>query len=84
MSKVIAYAYDADIHCVNCTHKRFDGFMYYACGQWYMHGAAKDSEGNPVHPVFDTEENPDGLYCGDCRETITPRWEGGKDNAESC
>ena len=60
--KVMAYTYDADYHCIDCTHLRFEGNEE----DWV------DLEGNPVHPVFDlderfepSEEIEQNLFCGD-------------------
>lgn len=72
---VIAYTYDADYHCPACAEERFRGIT---------HGLEpsdfQDSEGNPPHPLFDTDEwfandiyegnSKATLYCGDCHEII--------------
>lgn len=74
--RVIGYAYDADLHCVGCAEKRF--------GDPDRDGVT-DSEGNPVHPLFSTEETrAHGEHCGDCGEEIAPPWcaEGGSDECE--
>ena len=78
---IIAYTYEADVHCIACTLKR--------CGGWPGNILGKDStfpyldrEGNLVHPLFSTDEwqelddsflaeNPTQyLACGDCHEII--------------
>ena len=60
--EIVAWTYDADIHCDPCTRKRFSD---YALGESF----AVDSEGNPVHAVFlDQIETPE--TCGDCHATI--------------
>ena len=73
---ILAYTYDADYHCIDCTRKRFDlgGFD----GKWNQ----LDREGNLIHPLFATdewqevdpsflEENPiQFLTCGDCHAVI--------------
>jgi len=75
MTTIIAYTYEADYHCENCTKKYFGddslGFAF-----------TVDSEGNPVRPLFSTDEwqefdegflaeNPTQyLTCGDCHEVI--------------
>lgn len=65
---IIAYTYEADFHCYDCTLDRFG-----IGGD--IPDNAKDNEGNSVHPVFSTDETParlsteDGGYdvtCGDC------------------
>ena len=74
MTKVIAYTYEADTHCVDCTVKRFgtaeDGYVEDAI----------DAEGNPVTPLFSTDEwwanalyagkRHEALACGTCGEII--------------
>lgn len=72
--RVIGYTYVADIHCVDCA------LAAHAAGQFTLddplnHGpgddenglpyAATDSEGNPVHPVFSTDER-EITHCRDC------------------
>ena len=75
---VIAYAYDADIHCIPCTLARYRAKQFamtdplgYGPGRDEngLPYAAADSEGNAVHPLFATEaEAPE--FCGDCGEHI--------------
>lgn len=63
--QVLGYAYEADLHCIQCTISRFRGspeFKEY-----------EDSEGNPVHPILsgqDTSDLDDDMYCGDCFDVI--------------
>ena len=71
---IIAYTYEADTHCIDCTNKRFGATTTYR-----IH---RDNERNRVHPVFSTDEwqeldegflaeNPTQyLVCGDCHEII--------------
>lgn len=78
MVSIVCYSYDAAYHCVACTRKRFAG----GAGERDENGVpmdAVDSEGNPVHPVFSTDETPadispdKGGYtvtCDDCFEVI--------------
>ncbi len=77
---IVAYAYDAAIHCIGCTHDRF-------------HGAedrgAKDSEGNGVQPILDISEGCYLVHCDDCHEPVMDhdcdehgRWEAGYDGAD--
>jgi hypothetical protein len=83
--KVICYTYDADHHCEECMVN-----MLWNRGQPYMFLSyddviawsekAKDSEGNPIHPMFDTEEwyandifegnKSATLNCGDCGKEL--------------
>lgn len=59
---IIAYAYEADYHCVDCTRNRFNPHSL-----WVYR---VDSEGNPIHILFTTED--EYLICGDCHEIIKP------------
>lgn len=52
---VIAFTYEADIHCVGCAHARFPDGPH----------RATDAEGNDVHPVFASDEGADEV-CGTC------------------
>jgi len=89
--EIIAYAYEADTHCIACTVKRYeaDGFnnqygekmlrsMGGAVDEHDVNLFAHDYEGNPIHPMFSTDEwqeldegylaeNPTQyLTCSDC------------------
>jgi len=93
--EIIAYAYEADTHCIACTVKRYeaDGFnnqygekmlrsMGGAVDEHDVNLFAHDYEGNPIHPMFSTDEwqefeegflaeNPTQyLACGDCHTII--------------
>lgn len=64
---ITAYTWCADYHCIACTHKRYN-WLSRTEGEHLkeldMHGVpvnAKDIEGNPVHPVFQTDELPQRL-----------------------
>lgn len=73
---LIGYSFEADIHCITCTlarhanrpfsnsSKRLD-----ECG---LPESAEDSEGNPIHPIFSTDESGQdgGDFCGDCGEKL--------------
>lgn len=80
MTKIIAYTYDSDIHCVDCTKERFSAnaqqAQEYTVDENNVLSFAKDSERNPIHAVFSTDEfNPNGAYCGDCRACIRPPYQ---------
>lgn len=53
--RVIAYTYDAAVHCRDCAVERFGpgvgGLMW-------------------IGAVFDTDERIEDLHCDDCRELI--------------
>lgn len=62
MSRIIGYSYDAALHCLDCTCDRF---------VTEPSELTKDSEGNPVHPIFSTDETGEGGdYCDDCKLNI--------------
>ena len=85
---IMAYTYEADYHCPSCTRTRFHwtnkayGYDMGLLDGWGIPDNATDSEGNLIHPVFNTdewqelsdwyvEENPtQRLICGDCFVTI--------------
>jgi len=77
--RIIAYTYEADVHCPECARERFgtaDASFTNNKGWIDEHGisdASIDGEGNPIHPVFDIDEDPDGAFthCGDCHEELT-------------
>ena len=56
-----AYTYEADVHCIGCTVKRF---AYFHTGNvrdmntdwWGIYEDQVDNEGNLVHPLFSTDE----------------------------
>lgn len=71
-TRPIAYTYEADMHCPDCTLKRFGSSHY--MGDEYIalteNGAAmRDNEGNDVHAVFVWSEYH-MEYCGTCHERI--------------
>lgn len=77
--KIIGYTYEADCHCVGCTRQRADSGGFRKSHPDSRadivdeHGVAltsTDSEGNPIHPMFSTDEQLEPQYCGDCRERI--------------
>jgi len=93
--RIIAYTYEADVHCPDCASERFAhtgakgyavdshshpmSFCYGRPGYFTSQHSgvsteldehlipmnATDCEGNPVHPVFTTDEH-DFTHCGDC------------------
>ena len=79
--RIIAYTWEADVHCPHCTYKRFGRHILPQFAQderpelCDSHGVvinATDREGNRIHPVFDIDEDPDGTFphCGDCHEEL--------------
>jgi hypothetical protein len=64
---VVAWTYDADIHCPDCAGKRFKSSGGF---DWTDENAGTvDSEGNVPHPVFACDEY-EGEHCGDCFDSI--------------
>ena len=76
MTRIIAYTYDADVHCPACASndaavgilRREPPLSLYGD----EHGLAYDlidREGNHIYPVFSTDEH-DFTSCNDCGERI--------------
>lgn len=66
---IIAWTFDADIHCCACTRKRFGPDVETA------DPAPEDSEANEIHPIFASDEtDPSGEYCGDCGVEVAEPW----------
>ena len=73
MPTIIAYAYDADYHCTGCTRQRYlKGTLTQSHICIDEHGLPEliYREGNPVHPVFSTDENAYSQNCGTCGDTF--------------
>lgn len=76
--RVIGYTYCADAHCIDCTRGAYmRGELLPPCfdpspDENDIPTFARDREGNPLHPIFSTDEvsDVDGLFCGDCFERI--------------
>lgn len=62
MSRVIAYTYDADVHCRGCAGKRFGPSI---------HRPDVVVAGGGV--IFETDELLDDMYCGDCHKLIAEK-----------
>lgn len=79
--RIIAYTYCADVHCPECAKEDYPAdvtLMHATSRQLYDTGPADargvgiyavDREGNPVRPVFSTDEH-DFDHCGDCFEDL--------------
>lgn len=83
--RIIGYTYNAAVHCAICT--RLDqaygritwggiSLASLCAAKFDENGVAEsaiDREGNDVHPVFTTDEFPDGPeYCDDCCREVQP------------
>lgn len=76
MTTTIGYTYDADTHCLDCTVNRFGDAIDFQSDQ-----GAIDSEGNPVHPIFTTDEtSPAGQWCGSCGDCFDTPWRDAADD----
>ena len=80
--KIIAYKFDGDIFCVECTENWIEQqvqdqeLFIYPCEDtvvFYIDNYY-DSDGNKLHPVFDTDEQPYKEHCGECEEEIDEDW----------
>lgn len=74
--RIIAYTYEADVHCPACSRSRFWRHRLShkpAAPHDYDRNGIDikqvDREGNPIHPVFDIDEH-DFTHCGTCREEL--------------
>ena len=70
---IIAYTYEADVHCVECAKKRFASSLgIYPPARTDRNGIGydqEDAEGNEVRPVLSTDEQSlEPPHCGDCRK----------------
>lgn len=80
---IIAYTFDADCHCEECTV----GYVLAtdpdargdrdAAEEALSLGIAEDSEGNEIRPVFASDEwfdvdsgECESLFCGDCGDEL--------------
>ena len=69
MPSIIAYAYEADLHCPRCTKRRFPD----PGADPDEHGVAQDAtdrEGNVISAVFTTDEVLQDLHCSQCGDII--------------
>jgi len=73
MTTIIGYTYDAGVHCPTCTANRADVGLLTREAPLFLwpdeHGLAQDlvdREGNPIHPLFITDEGAMNEACEDC------------------
>ena len=66
--RIIAYTYEADVHCIDCTENTF-GEKFTKMRGLSDYFLPDDREGNRVHPLFDCDEIQ-YLACGDCHEVL--------------
>ena len=80
MPSIIGYAYEAASHCPSCAKlavqrmQRDPQHPYAGQGEdeHGIPGDVVDREGNVIHPMFSTDNNPGGEWCDDCGEEIAP------------
>lgn len=75
MNTIIAYTFESNVHCLDCTRKaaermKLDHNHPYAMGESCKDDNGieydlVDTEGNLIKPVFITDEH-DFTHCGDC------------------
>jgi len=81
--RVIAYTYDADVHCPACTRRALAIGTLTAAPVWNIeppatrrkdrHGMPEmlfDSKGNEVGALFSTDECPEAVMCADCGREV--------------
>ncbi len=77
--RIIGYTYCADVHCPDCAGRDADVGVLRRVPPLKMgtdqHGIAYDCvdrEGNPIRPLFDTDEEVVAhfTHCGDCHEEL--------------
>lgn len=74
--RVVAYTYEAGVHCPTCARRAWQAGCLIASGQDTRldeHGipcALIDREGNPVRPVFDIDESGACQPCDTCHDLI--------------
>lgn len=72
-TRIVAYTYESNHHCIGCTRERF-GPESLVQGRDNVQDldengiseSQADREGNPIHPVFATDEFTE-QSCGTCR-----------------
>lgn len=76
MTRIIAYTYEGDVYCPTCTAADAAVGILYREPTLPLdvdeHGIACDLldwEGNPVRPVFSTDEH-EFTHCNDCGESL--------------
>ena len=68
--RVIAYTYDADVHCVSCAKERFKtGGCTSSTDDNAIPHNALDSDGYEIDIVFGTDER-EFTHCGSCGDEL--------------
>ncbi len=66
---IYGYAYEAGIHCPDCTHERFADIPDFAVRVVSVAGV-DDREGNRVTPIYSWDTDCQDDYCEDCGAPI--------------
>jgi hypothetical protein len=68
--EIVGYAYEAELHCIPCTLRRFGDAVGFT-GDEEINPAYPliDGEGSPVYPLM-LEEVQEDDACGDCRRRL--------------
>jgi hypothetical protein len=64
--RIVAYTYEAAMHCPCCAYKRFHTAIVKNSDQHGVNLDAVDREGNLVTPVFAIDEGWQGEACDTC------------------
>ena len=70
MSEVQAYIYEAGIHCVRCTKKRFAAKRNQRADGHGVALEATDREGNDIGVRFATDETLEDIHCDSCGDEV--------------
>jgi hypothetical protein len=73
--RIIAYNFESECNCVDCTRKSYDDGRLSAHRAYVRdeHGLPQfltDQDDNPVHPVFSTDELAPNTRCDRCMTVI--------------
>lgn len=66
MNDPIAYTYDADVHCPDCSFSRFGRDL-----NGFVPETERDSDGNPIGVIAPWDSEIEHLSCGTCHVQIT-------------
>ena len=63
---IIGWAYESDVHCIFCAALHFGPALHDEVT------SLRDADGNPLHPIFASDERAETDCCGDCHEPLFP------------
>lgn len=76
---IIGYAYNSEIHCMDCTLDAIsNGVLKLQTKTRQVQGIdgieilenITDMDGNPIHPIYDTDDNSESEVCADCKTRL--------------